>query len=151
MATATLEQQLDALLIWLGNPDNPNVAVLDEAIARAGLTRLDAAGLAYDILDRLLFAGPNGSPEHILGLRDTTDVAAAKQRYRCLIHAYHPDRHPARVLLHNERTEQINIAYAAFERGRGEPVTRRPATDGPVTIQCSHGIHIMGLGAPRFG
>ncbi|NCA71385.1 MAG: hypothetical protein EOM91_15080 [Sphingobacteriia bacterium] len=135
MATATLEQQLDALLIWLGNPDNPNVAVLDEAIARAGLTRLDAAGLAYDILDRLLFAGPNGSPEHILGLRDTTDVAAAKQRYRCLIQAYHPDRHPARVLVHNERTEQINIAYAAFERGVRESASRGAVASDPASTR----------------
>ncbi|EGV20621.1 J domain-containing protein [Thiocapsa marina] len=117
IATATLEQQLDALLIWLGNPDNPKVAALDEAIARTGLTRLEAARRAYDILDRLLFARPSGSPEQILGLRDTAGVVAAKQRYRCLIQAYHPDRHPARALVHNERTEQINIAYAAFERG----------------------------------
>lgn len=138
LATASLEQHLDALLIWLGNPDNPNVAVLDEAIARTGLTRLDAAGRAYDILERLLFAGRNGSPEHILGLRDTADVAAAKQRYRCLIQAYHPDRHPARVLLHNERTEQINIAYAAFERSRGEPAARgRKTAGGPLSTPRS--------------
>ncbi|MFB1488251.1 MULTISPECIES: hypothetical protein [unclassified Thiocapsa] len=130
-ATATLEQQLDALLIWLGNPDNPNVAVLDDAIARTGLTRLDAAGRAYDILDRFLFAVPNGSPEHILALRDTADLAAAKQRYRCLIQAYHPDRHPARVLVHNERTEQINIAYAAFERGVRESASRGAAASDP--------------------
>ncbi|RKT45278.1 hypothetical protein [Thiocapsa rosea] len=130
-ATATLEQQLDALLIWLGNPDNPNVAVLDEAIAGTGLTRLEAAGRAYDILDRFLFAVPNGSPEQILGLRDTADLAAAKLRYRCLIQAYHPDRHPARVLVHNERTEQINIAYAAFERGVRESASRGAAAPHP--------------------
>lgn len=132
IATATLEQQLDALLIWLGNPDNPNVAALDEAIARTGLTRLDAAGRAYDILDRLLFAGPSGSPEQILGLRGTADLATAKQRYRCLIQAYHPDRHPARVLVHNERTEQINIAYAAFERGVRGSASRGAVVSDPV-------------------
>jgi hypothetical protein len=120
-ATATLEQHLDALLIWLGNPENPHVATLDTAIANAGLTRHDAAERAYDTLDRLLFSEPRGAAHRILGLPATVDLHTAKLRYRCLIQAYHPDRHPARAQLHNERTEQINTAYVAFERRERNP------------------------------
>lgn len=116
-ATATLEQQLDVLLTWLGNPDNLHVADLDAAIAASGLARDEATERAYDILDGLLFADPTGPPHLILGLPPTADAATVKQRYRRLIQAYHPDRHPALAVLHNQRTEQINLAYAAFERG----------------------------------
>lgn len=123
-ATATLEQQLDVLLTWLGNPDNLHVADLDAAIAASGLARDEATERAYDILDGLLFADPTGPPHLILGLPPTADAATVKQRYRRLIQAYHPDRHPALAALHNQRTEQINLAYAAFERGEWDAAAR---------------------------
>ena len=107
-------EHLDPLLVWLGNPDNPRVAVLDEAIARRGLARALAGDRAYALLDQLLFAGPPGQPARILGLGDATDPAAVRRRYRHLIHAYHPDRQPQRGAQLNGRLEAINLAYAAL-------------------------------------
>lgn len=109
-----LLEHLDPLLVWLGNPDNPRVTVLAEAIARRGLPRDLAIDRGYALLDQLLFAGPPGQPARILGLAAATDPAAARRRYRHLIHAYHPDRHPQRAAQLNGRLEAINLAYAAF-------------------------------------
>ena len=117
--TAVLWRQLDSLLIWLGNPDNPRVAALDRAICGCGLTRLAASGRAYDLLDRMLFAEASARPERFLGLTDQVDAASAKQRYRRLIQAYHPDRHPARAREFTERLEQINIAFATLGQEKG--------------------------------
>ena len=132
LPTASLEYHLDPLLIWLGNPDNPRVAPLDAAIAAGGLTRGQAAERAYDILDRFLFDRPGAPPHRVLGLADAGDAQAAKQRYRCLVQAYHPDRHPARAHSLTERAEQINLAYAALERGDRSAETKTPAGASPV-------------------
>lgn len=114
---AAIEQSLDMLLIWLGNPDNPAVAALDAAIAESGLSRRVAAERAFDMLDRLLF-GPNAEPARRLGLPAWIDREAAKRRYRRLVQAYHPDRHPSRARMLTARIEQINLSFAAFNRSR---------------------------------
>ncbi len=129
----TVLEYLDPLLVWLGNPDNPRVAVLAEAIARRGLPRDLAIDRGYALLDQLLFAGPPGQPARILGLAATTDPAAARRRYRHLIHAYHPDRHPQRAAQLNGRLEAINLAYAAFtQRPHHTAASPDPAEPVPV-------------------
>lgn len=126
-------ERLDPLLVWLGNPDNPRVAVLDEAITRCGLTRAIAGDRGYALLDQLLFAGPPGHPARILGLADGTDPAAARRRYHHLIHAYHPDRQPQRAAQLNGRLEAINLAYAAYtQRPHHTAASRDPAQPTPV-------------------
>lgn len=114
---AALERGLERLLIWLGNPDNPSVATLDAAIAASGQSRSVAAERAFDLLDRLLF-GPSAEPTRPLGLPPWIDRATARRRYRRLVLAYHPDRHPTRARVLTARVERINLAFAAFERSR---------------------------------
>lgn len=114
---AEVDQGLDMLLIWLGNPDNRSVAALDAAIAASGQSRRVAAERAFDMLDRLLF-GPTAEPARRLGLPAWIDRETAKRRYRRLVQAYHPDRHPNRARMLTARIEQINLAFAAFNRSR---------------------------------
>ena len=134
--TAILWRHLDALLVWLGNPDNPHVAPLDGAIVRSGLTRPAASGRAYDMLDRMLFSDASAPPQRVLGLANPFDMAAAKLRYRRLIQAYHPDRHPARAREFTERLEQINVAYAILEQSKREAaVSAKPPTAAPSSVQ----------------
>ncbi|WP_200389485.1 J domain-containing protein [Thiocapsa imhoffii] len=110
-----LTEELDSLLIWLANPDNPAVATLDAAIRETGLTRQAAIEQAYRLLDAFLFSGAISDPHQVLGLPPGVDRATAKRRYRRLMLAYHPDRHPGCSTVRSRRTEQLNLAYAALE------------------------------------
>ena len=113
--TPALELHLDALLVWLSNPDNPRAAELERAIVRQRLGRAEAGANAYRLLDQLLFAG-DAAPT-ALGFAPGTQATSAKQRYRRLMQVYHPDRHPDRTAWATRRTEQINRAFAAFQNG----------------------------------
>jgi hypothetical protein len=115
--TLALELHLDALLVWLSNPDNPRVAELERAIGRQRLARDQAGASAYRLLDRQLFADETAPPPATLGFVPGTAATQAKQRYRRLMQVYHPDRHPERTAWATRRTEQINRAFAAFQRG----------------------------------
>ncbi len=126
-----LDQHLDALLLWLGNPRHPGAAALDQAI-RQQLDPAQARAIAFLLLDQRLFAGENRSPAQTLGLEPGVDPEVAKQRYRRLIKVYHPDRHPDRTDWATRRTEQLNRAFAAIQRGDdrarpGRPPTQRTA------------------------
>jgi len=123
--TPALELHLDVLLVWLSNPDNPRAAELERAIIRQGLARAEAGASAYRLLDQQLFAGDAPPSPAVLGFASGIQAAQAKQRYRRLMQVYHPDRHPDRAVWATRRTEQINRAFAAFERG--ESGTARPA------------------------
>ena len=114
--TLALELHLDALLVWLSNPDNPRVAELERAIGQR-LTRDQAGASAYRLLDRQLFADEAPPSPATLGFVPGTAATHAKQRYRRLMQVYHPDRHPERTAWATRRTEQINRAFAAFQRG----------------------------------
>ncbi|EXJ13699.1 J domain-containing protein [Imhoffiella purpurea] len=126
-----LEQHLDALLLWLGNPDNPGAAALDAALARNRLDRGRATTRAYRLLDRRLFPADQGPSAQTLGLGPDADPALAKQRYRRLIQVYHPDRHPNRTVWATQHTEQINRAYDSFRRPRTQG--RRPSASATGT------------------
>jgi hypothetical protein len=121
--TLALELHLDALLVWLSNPDNPRAAELGQAIERQRLARDQASASAYLLLDQQLFAGDALPSPTALGFASGTEATRAKQRYRRLMQVYHPDRHPDRTAWATRRTEQINRAFAAFQRG--EPGTAR--------------------------
>ncbi|MTW22190.1 DnaJ domain-containing protein [Allochromatium palmeri] len=112
-----LELHLDALLVWLSNPDNPRAAELEQAIGRQRLARTEASATAYRLLDQWLFASDDPPAPETLGLDPSTSATLAKQRYRRLVQVYHPDRHPERTDWATHRTEQINRAFAAFQRG----------------------------------
>lgn len=115
--TPTLESHLDALLLWLSNPDNPHATEVGSALRRAGLSQRQAATRAYALLDRWLFADPDQPSPRTLGLPADADPTLAKQRYRRLIQVYHPDRHPTQVAWATHRTERINLAFDAHRRG----------------------------------
>lgn len=115
--TLALELHLDALLVWLSNPDNPRVAELERAIGQQRLAREQASASAYRLLDQQLFAGEAPPSPVALGFLPGTEATRAKQRYRRLMQVYHPDRHPDRIAWATRRTEQINRAFAAFQRG----------------------------------
>jgi hypothetical protein len=121
--TLAMELHLDALLVWLSNPDNPRAAELAQAIERQRLTRDQAGASAHRLLDQQLFAGDALPSPTALGFAPGTEAKRAKQRYRRLMQVYHPDRHPDRTAWATRRTEQINRAFAAFQRG--EPGTAR--------------------------
>ena len=124
--TLALELHLDALLVWLNNPDNPRVAELERAIGRQRLARDQAGASAYRLLDRQLFADEAPPSPATLGFAPGTAATHAKLRYRRLMQVYHPDRHPERTAWATRRTEQINRAFAAFQRG--ETGTTRAST-----------------------
>ncbi|QGU33126.1 J domain-containing protein [Thermochromatium tepidum] len=119
--TPALELHLDELLIWLSNPDNPRVAELERAIERR-LTRDQASASAYRLLDQQFFADENPPTPASLGFAPGTTLTQAKQRYRRLMQVYHPDRHPKRAAWATRRTEQINRAFTAFQRGESGAV-----------------------------
>jgi hypothetical protein len=115
--TAVYRRHLDSLLIWLGNWENPRVAALDAAIHTRGMRRLEARERGFAMLEKLLFSAPfDDSPEAVLGLSKRDELVAVKVRYRHLVQAYHPDRHPEHAHELNQRLEQINAAYEAIER-----------------------------------
>lgn len=113
----TLETHLDALLLWLSNPENPRAAELDRAIARARLSRSRGAERAYRILDALLFSASDRPSTATLGLAADVDPVLAKQRYRRLVQVYHPDRHPERTAWATHRADQLNRAFDAYRKG----------------------------------
>lgn len=120
--TPLLERHLDDILIWLGNASHDITRELDHAFARAGLSREDAVARTQRLLDRRLFI--EGLPPHrLLGLPADATAAVVRQRYRRLIQAFHPDRHPARSAWLTQRTELINIAYGHL---RHQPRSERP-------------------------
>ncbi|MCF7984800.1 MAG: J domain-containing protein, partial [Thiohalocapsa sp.] len=123
-----LLRQLDTLLTWLGNPDNPAVTTLDAAIKQTGQERSAAAGRAYALLDGFLFVSLSQAPATTLGLDPETNIQAAKLRYRRLIQAYHPDRHPDLASVLNDRLERINVAYAALQQGAAHPGSKGSGT-----------------------
>ncbi|MGQ9830424.1 MAG: hypothetical protein ACUVQI_02200 [Thermochromatium sp.] len=134
-----LELHLDTLLIWLNNPDHPRVAELERAIAQQRLTRDQARANAYRLLDQLLFAGDTPPTPVTLGFLAGTEATRAKQRYRRLMQVYHPDRHPERTAWATRRTEQINRAFAAFQRGETGATRRgsRKAEERPGATRSS--------------
>lgn len=111
-----LELHLDALLVWLSNPDNPRAAALERAIKQQGLPRIQASASAYRLLDQQLFVSDEPPAPEVLGFAPSLAAPIAKQRYRRLMQAYHPDRHPERTRWATRRTEQINRAFAAREQ-----------------------------------
>lgn len=123
--TLALELHLDALLVWLSNPDNPRVAELEHAIGQR-LTRDQAVASAYRLLDQQLFADEDPPSPATLGFAPGTAATHAKQRYRRLMQAYHPDRHPERTAWATRRTEQINRAFAVFQRGEADTAHAGP-------------------------
>ncbi|AFL72854.1 DnaJ-class molecular chaperone with C-terminal Zn finger domain [Thiocystis violascens DSM 198] len=127
--TTTLESNLDALLLWLSNPDNPRATEVCRAIRRAGLSRRQAAARAYELLDQRLFADSDRPSPRTLGLPPDADPTLAKQRYRRLIQVYHPDRHPTEVAWATHRTERINLAFDAHRRGTNGWPSRSAAAD----------------------
>ena len=64
-------------------------------------------------------------PHAVLGVSADASAAEIRRAYQERIHAYHPDRvaHAAPELqrLAEERTKQINAAYAALQRDRNLP------------------------------
>ncbi|WP_295404660.1 hypothetical protein [uncultured Thiocystis sp.] len=127
--TSTLESHLDALLLWLSNPDNPHAAEIGGALRRAGLSRRQATARAYELLDQWLFADANRSSPRTLGLPPDANPTLAKQRYRRLIQVYHPDRHPTQVAWATHRTERINLAFDAHRRGANGWTSQSATTD----------------------
>ncbi len=115
--TPALEAHLDALLLWLSNPENPRAAELDRAIGRARLSRSRGAERAYRILDALLFTASDRPSTATLGLAPDVDPVVAKRRYRRLVQVYHPDRHPERIAWATHRTDQLNRAFDACRKG----------------------------------
>ncbi|EGV32392.1 heat shock protein DnaJ domain protein [Thiorhodococcus drewsii AZ1] len=111
-----IETHLDALLLWLANPDNSRASDLDKAIEASRLDRGRAATRAYQLLDQALFPTDQQPSAATLGLPQDADQNLAKQRYRRLIQVYHPDRHPDKTAWATQHTEQINRAFDAFRR-----------------------------------
>ncbi|QIK38092.1 J domain-containing protein [Caldichromatium japonicum] len=130
-------RHLDELLLWLSNPDHLRAAELERAIGQQGLSRAQARAAAFCLLDQHLFDRPDRPPAQTLGLEAGVDLGLAKQRYRRLIQVYHPDRHPERADWATRRTEQINRAWTALQRGSGSsetglrPASRRAADHSP--------------------
>ncbi len=123
LTVSLLEAHLDRLLLWLGNPDNPRAAALDQAFRRVGLSREQAADRAYQRLDQWLFANPDQPAPRTLGLPADAAPDLTKQRYRHLILAYHPDRHLRASHWATQRTERINRAFNAQRRGKDGWIT----------------------------
>ena len=117
--TALPASRLDALLLWLSNPENPHAADLDTAIRHVGLSRLQASERAYDLLDQLLFEHAGPPSLRTLGLTTEADPRLTKQRYRRLIQVYHPDRHSDHNDWASRRTERINLAFRACQGQTG--------------------------------
>lgn len=115
------DRHLDELLLWLSNPEHPRAAELERAIGEQRLSRAQARAAALRLLDQHLFAAADGQPAQTLGLESGVDLSVAKQRYRRLIQVYHPDRHPNRADWATRRTEQINRAWSALQRGETPP------------------------------
>ncbi|MBK1722291.1 J domain-containing protein [Thiocystis violacea] len=111
-----LERHLDALLLWLSNPNNPRAAELDRAMGHQPLSRAAATDRAYRMLDALLFASDGQAGAATLGLPEDADLTTAKQRYRRLVQVYHPDHHPDRAAWATQRTDQLNRAFAAYRK-----------------------------------
>lgn len=107
---------LDAILLWLSHPENPQSADLTEAFSRAGLNRDTAVRRIYSLLDQQLFSGAPPAPT-TLGLAPNAAPELVKQRYRRLMQVYHPDRHATKPLWATQRTERINLAFNAQRRG----------------------------------
>lgn len=109
-------QHIDDLLIWLnhGAPEGDLTTRLKihDVEPQQGVQR------ALKLLDKYLFA-ENNSALNILGFPDDTNTdaeeSAVKLRYRRLIQAFHPDRHPELEQWLTERTERLNIAYKAIK------------------------------------
>lgn len=118
-----IEAHLDALLLWLSNPESPRAAELDRAIGRQHLSRRQAVHRAYAMLDGLLFSEDGQPTSATLGLPPETDAQRAKQRYRRLVQVYHPDHHPDRAAWATQRTDQLNRAFDAYRKGTS---SRRP-------------------------
>lgn len=125
-----VEAHLDALLLWLSNPEHPRAADLDRAIGRRHLSRRAAARRAFQILDGLLFDGPEGAADLALGLPDDADPANIKRRYRRLVQVYHPDRHPERTNWATRRTDLLNRAFDAHRKGSVRGAARAKAHPG---------------------
>ncbi|MBV5308715.1 J domain-containing protein [Chromatium okenii] len=107
---------LDAILLWLSHPENPQSADLTEAFSRVDLSRDTASRRIYTLLDQQLFSGSPPAPT-TLGLAPNTAPEIVKQRYRRLMQVYHPDRHATKPLWATQRTERINLAFDAHRRG----------------------------------
>ncbi len=124
--TPLLECRLDEILIWLGNARHDATRLLDEAFARRGLDRDHAVARVQELLDRLLFI-EDLPPHRILGLPANASAPVVRQRYRRLIQAFHPDRHPERSVWLTQRTELINIAYGRLRRRPAAAAAAQPA------------------------
>ncbi len=123
-----LRADLDRLLLWLGNPQHPGITDLSQACADLGMTPESAAQRVYTVLDDLLF-GEALAPHRIFALPASADAAQIKQRYRRLIQAYHPDRHPQRAAELTHYTERIVTAY----RNLSQPVSTPLSTATPAS------------------
>ncbi|MFD2111848.1 DnaJ domain-containing protein [Thiorhodococcus fuscus] len=130
-----IETHLDALLLWLANPDNPRAGDLDRAIGATRLDRGRAATRAYQLLDQALFPTDRHPSAATLGLPQDADQDLAKQRYRRLIQVYHPDRHPDKTAWATLHTEQLNRAFDAFRRAeasnKGATTSSTPSRETP--------------------
>ncbi|NEV61804.1 DnaJ domain-containing protein [Thiorhodococcus minor] len=142
-----IETHLDALLLWLSNPEHPRVGDLDRAIGRRHLSRQEAARRAFRILDGLLFDRPEGRVNLRLGLPDDADPAHIKGRYRRLVQVYHPDRHPERTKWATRRTDLLNRAFDSHRKGAAQGAARAAARSGPTPrpgARWSKGLAALG-------
>ena len=132
-----LRADLDRLLLWLGNPQHPSITDLSQACADLGMTPESAAQRAYTLLDELLF-GEALAPHRIFALPASADAAQIKRRYRRLIQAYHPDRHPQRAAELTHYTERIVTAYRNLNRPVSTPLSTATPTRQPRYHYATH-------------
>ncbi len=109
--------ELDAVLIWVAGGSGERTLWLSQMLGPAGS---DAALLqrVYAQLDGLIFA-EGRLHEARAGVSALNSEAARLARYRRLMAAFHPDRHPALARWLTPRSQAIHQAYAVFRAGGG--------------------------------
>ena len=108
-------EELDGVLAWIGRGRQSGDVALD---AHLGVPDADPALLlrVYLQLDRFLFH-EGCLLENVAGVSPAFSSALRRTRYRRLLAAFHPDRHPGLADWLTPRVQAVQRAYAAF---RGE-------------------------------
>ncbi|AHE99979.1 hypothetical protein [Thioalkalivibrio paradoxus] len=139
MAWRLDDRELDAVLAWIAAGDAGFAAPLAEYL---GPSQTDPELLRriFEQLDRQIFRD-GALQEEAAGVGQRLTVEARRVRYRRLMAAFHPDRHPELVQWVTPRSQAIHQAYARFRRNAaaGEPAppqtqAMRPRHGAPAPV-----------------
>ncbi len=136
--------ELDAVLGWITGAQRQPAVLLASVLGESGN---DPALLrcVYEQVDRALFLEGN-LREGVAGVSGTLAEDHRRARYRRLMAAFHPDRHPDADLAEwlTARSQAIHRAYERFRRGDvpGTKPALRPETVSAPEVRRSAKRHI---------